>query len=110
MVGIRGTAVSQNLRVNTRAPLSGMLQLLQHHDARTLSHDKPAPVLVKGYGTSLGIRASGEGGQCRKSRNAKGRHRPFRPSCHTGVQLAVLDGTESLPDGIRPGGTGSHYV
>ena len=57
MKGIGRTSVAQYFCVDVSTPGQCVLQLLQHDNTGSLSHDETVSILIEGNGTSGGILA-----------------------------------------------------
>ena len=110
MISVTGTTVAHHFTVNLCTTAQRVLQLLKYYDTCTLAHYKTASVLIERNGASCRVFVGGQCSQSSKSGDTDGGNTALCTAGYHNLRLSMLNGAESLSDGIGSCGTCGYYV
>ena len=108
MERVVGRPVALDLGEDVRAARLGVLELLQHDDARALAHDEAIALLVPRARGLLGrvVEAGGESARRGETGQPKAADRRLRATSDHHVGIVQGDQPRGIADGVRPGRAG----
>jgi hypothetical protein len=107
MVGVRRVAVADNLAINFRAAGLGVLQFLQHQEARAFAHHETVAFQVKRARGAFRLGVAGAHGAHRaKSADAHRHNRGLRAAGENRDGIPHFDGAPGFADGVGGRGAG----
>ncbi len=96
VIGVAGSAVTGNFRINLCAARFGVFEFFQNEDSGTLCHNKAVPFLVKGDRGAVRIFRTGKSAHIVEAGHGKARHGGFCAARNTGVQITVFNLAEGF--------------